>query len=47
MIKGKKATVRDILYFTASLESQEPKKRFNDTKCNQTTTKKLSDDKTV
>ena len=39
--------LRAILYFTASLEMQEPKKRFNDIKCNQKTTKKLSDDNTL
>ena len=33
---------RGILYFNPSLDIQDPKKRFNDKKCNQNTNKKLS-----
>ena len=37
-----KTKFRDILYFTPSLATQEPKKRFRAKKCNQKTNKKLS-----
>ena len=36
-----------MLYFTESLETQDPKKRFKDKKCNQKISKKLSVANTV
>ena len=44
---GVKTKPRDILYFIASLEIHEPKKRFTAKKCNQKTSKKLSVANTV
>ena len=46
-INGINTKVRPILYFTPSLEIQVPKKRFKDIKCNQKTSRKLSDANTV
>ena len=40
--KGIKVSPRDILYFTASLDTQDPKKRFNAKKWIQKANKKLS-----
>ena len=37
-----KVATGDILYFTASLDTQDPKKRFKAVKCIQKTSKKLS-----
>ena len=42
MINGMDTNPLRILYFTPSLETQEPKKRFNAKKCNQNINKKLS-----
>tara|TARA_B100001123_G_C15252927_1_gene1003490 strand:+ start:1415 stop:1612 length:198 start_codon:yes stop_codon:yes gene_type:complete len=42
-----KAMPRDILYFTASLDTQDPMNRFKATKCIQKIIKKLSLAKTV
>ena len=36
-----------MLYFTPSLETQEPKNRFNAKKCNQKMSKKFSEENTV
>ena len=45
--KGIEVKPREIPYFTASLDTQEPKKRFNTKKCNQNNNKKLSVANTV
>ena len=42
MTKQIDTIVGDIVYFTASLDTQDPKKRLKDKKCNQKTSKKLS-----
>ena len=44
---GNKTKPRVMLYFIASLETHEPKKRFKAKKCNQKTSKKLSVEKTI
>ena len=36
-----------MLYFIASLDTQDPKKRFKATKCNQKTSRKLSTENKV
>ena len=41
-IKGTTAKLLEILYFTTSLETQDPKKRFKAKKCNQNINKKPS-----
>ena len=41
MTKQIDTIVGDIVYFTASLDTQDPKKRLKDKKCNQKTSKKL------
>ena len=46
-INGIKTIERDILYFTPSLDTHEPKKRFKVKKCIQKTSKKLSVANTV
>ena len=47
MTKQIDTIVGDIVYFTASLDTQDPKKRLKDKKCNQKTSKKLSVANTV
>ena len=47
MINGTNTNLRDILYFTPSLDTQDPKKRFKAKKCNQKISKKLSEANTV
>ena len=47
MINGTNIKPRDMLYFTESRETQDPKKRFKDKKCNQKISKKLSVANTV
>ena len=42
MTKQIDTIVGDIVYFTASLDTQDPKKRLKDKKCSQKTSKKLS-----
>ena len=47
MTKQIDTIVGDIVYFTASLDTQDPKKRLKDKKCNQKTSRKLSVEKIV
>ena len=42
MTKQIDTIVGGIVYFTASLDTQDPKKRLKDKKCNQKTSKKFS-----